>query len=113
MKWIALLTKVITSEQGFSIEEPENFLHPTVQKEFINLVRTESKQNDNLPYTLITTHSESLLNEASPDEVILVWMQSGKTIAKRVSNSDELSSEINRTGFGLGYYYTSGALEGA
>ncbi|MFL0671844.1 MAG: AAA family ATPase [Erythrobacter sp.] len=113
VKWIALLTKVITSDQGFSIEEPENFLHPNVQKEFINLVRTESRHNDNLPYTLITTHSESLLNEADPSEVILVWMDDGRTIVKRVSNASQLSDEINRTGFGLGYYYTSGALEGA
>ncbi len=112
VKWIALLTKVITANAGFSIEEPENFLHPTVQKEFLNVVRTESTNNAYAPYTLMTTHSESLLNEAIPSEVILVWMKDGHTVAQRVSNADQLVKEINRTGFGLGYYYTSGALEG-
>jgi hypothetical protein len=58
----------------------------------------------------MTTHSESLLNEASPEEVILVWMDAGFTNARRVANSEELVDEINRTGFGLGYYYTTGAL---
>lgn len=112
VKWIALLTRVITASSGFSIEEPENFLHPAVQKEFLNVVRTESTSNTHSPYTLITTHSESLLNEADPSEVILVWMESGRTVAQRVSNTTQLVSEINRTGFGLGYYYASGALEG-
>jgi predicted ATPase len=113
VKWIALLTKVITDNQGFSIEEPENFLHPRVQREFLQVVRTESGNVGSSPYTLITTHSESLLNVANPDEVILVWMEDGKTVAKRVSNSDTLRNEINRTGFGLGHFYTTGALESA
>jgi predicted ATPase len=113
VKWIALLTKIVTASAGFSIEEPENFLHPAVQKEFLNIVRTEFKSNSHSPFTMVTTHSESLLNEASPSEVILVWMNSGKTVAQRVSNAEELVDEINRTGFGLGYYFASGALEGA
>jgi predicted ATPase len=113
VKWIALLTKVITANSGFSIEEPENFLHPAVQREFVNVVRTEAENNRHAPYTLITTHSESLINEALPSEVILVWMDGGKTVARRVSNSENIINEINRTGFGLGYYYAAGALEGA
>jgi predicted ATPase len=112
VKWIALLTKIIADESGFSIEEPENFLHPLVQKEFLKVVRSESSQSKTL-HTLLTTHSESLLDGAKPDEIILVWMEDGKTITKRVSNSEAVLDEINRTGFGLGYYYTSGALEGA
>ncbi len=111
VKWIAILTKVITANTGYSLEEPENFLHPHVQKEFVNVVRTETSRQG-APHTLITTHSESILNEAKAEEVILVWMEHGKTVAKRVSNASELTSEINRTGFGLGYYYAAGALEG-
>jgi predicted ATPase len=113
VKWIALITKLLVTPSGFSIEEPENFLHPNIQKEFLRIVRTEAESVNRSRFTLMTTHSESLLNEASPKEVILVWMDSGITNAKRVSNSDELLEEINRTGFGLGYYYTTGALTDA
>lgn len=112
VKWIALLTKIVTANSGFSIEEPENFLHPAVQKEFLNIVRTESKANAHSPFTMVTTHSESLLNEASPSEIILVWMDAGKTVAQRVTNATQLVDEINRTGFGLGHYFASGALDG-
>jgi len=110
VKWIALISTLLTSASGFSIEEPENFLHPNIQKEFLNIVRTESARGSS--FTILTTHSESLLNEASPDEIILVWMEEGKTIAKRVSNADDLVREINETGFGLGYYYAAGSVAG-
>jgi ABC-type cobalamin/Fe3+-siderophores transport system ATPase subunit len=110
VKWISLITKLIVTPSGFSIEEPENFLHPNIQKEFLKIVRNEAEAGNRSRFTLMTTHSESLLNEASPEEVILVWMDAGFTNARRVANSEELVDEINRTGFGLGYYYTTGAL---
>lgn len=113
VKWIALLTKVVTDNSGFSIEEPENFLHPSVQQEFLSVVRTETDHDGVSPYTLVTTHSETLLNRASPDEVLLVWMDEGKTQARRVANSESLAVAINETGFGLGHFYTTGALESA
>ena len=110
VKWISLITKLLVTPSGFSIEEPENFLHPNIQKEFLRIVRNEAETINRSRFTLMTTHSESLLNEASPNEVILVWMDAGVTNAKRVANSVELVEEINNTGFGLGYYYTTGAL---
>jgi predicted ATPase len=109
VKWIALITTLLTSRGGFAIEEPENFLHPNIQKEFVNIVRDETK-DDVSSFTMVSTHSESLLNEASPDELILVWMEEGVTVARRVENAEDLVAEINRTGFGLGYYYTSGGV---
>jgi predicted ATPase len=113
VKWIALLTKVVTDNSGFSIEEPENFLHPLVQQEFLSVVRTEADHEGVSPYTLVTTHSETLLNRASPEEVLLVWMEEGKTQARRVANTESLIKAINETGFGLGHFYTTGALESA
>lgn len=113
VKWIALITKLLVSPSGFSIEEPENFLHPNIQKEFLRIVRNETDSLNKSKFTLMTTHSESLLNEAKPDEVILVWMQNGSTVAKRITRSEDILEEINRTGFGLGYYYTVGALSDA
>jgi hypothetical protein len=34
----------------------------------------------------------------------------GRTVARRCANEHELSDEIEKTGFGLGYYYVAGAL---
>ena len=111
VKWIALITTLLTSDSGFSIEEPENFLHPNIQREFLNVVRTERSKSPKRAFTLLTTHSESLLNEASPDELILVWMADGNTKAERIANSSDIVAEINRTGFGLGHYYSAGSLQ--
>ena len=59
----------------------------------------------------MTTHSETLLNHCRPEELIIISMSDGKTVAKRYSQPSEISEEIRRTGFGLGYYYTSNALQ--
>lgn len=111
VKWVALVTKIITSDSGFSLEEPENFLHPHAQREFVSLIRREMAQSPNKQYILLTSHSESLINHTNPDEIIIVWMEKGVTKAKRVENRDLIVEEINRTGFGLGYYYLTGAME--
>jgi predicted ATPase len=111
IKWIGLVSKLLTAVSGFSIEEPENFLHPEIQKEFVRMVRSESHGSDRSRYTLMTTHSESLLNEANPNELIMVWMEEGRTKNKRLDDSQNVQKEINSTGFGLGYYYSTGALD--
>jgi hypothetical protein len=43
--------------------------------------------------------------------MILVHMKHGRTLAKRPENSNDIRSEIERTGFGAGYYYLAGAIE--
>jgi predicted ATPase len=62
-------------------------------------------------FALMTTHSETLLNAVDPEEVIVVSMRDGRTRAVRPANADELRAEIASTGFGLGFFYFSGALE--
>jgi len=111
VKWVALITKIITSDSGFSLEEPENFLHPHAQREFVELIRREMAQSSSRQYILLTSHSESLINNTKPDEMIIVWMDNGVTKAKRVDNQETILDEINKTGFGLGYYYLTGAMD--
>jgi hypothetical protein len=43
--------------------------------------------------------------------MVLIHMESGRTKAKRPSNSEDIRREINQTGFGAGYYYLAGAIE--
>jgi len=107
-KWIAIVTAIFTSESGVSLEEPENFLHPHMQREIVQLMRENCTQRR---FVLLTTHSETVLNAVRPDEVILVEHRDGRTTAGRVKNSKEIREEINRTGFGLGYYYFAQAME--
>ena len=108
VKWIALITIILTTRTMFSLEEPENYLHPHMLSEIMSIMRSHMGENG---FILMSTHSETLINNATPNEIVVVSYQNGKTIAKRVSNEKQLSREIRDTGFGLGYYYVSGSIE--
>jgi AAA15 family ATPase/GTPase len=108
VKWIALITIIMTNSTIFSIEEPENYLHPLMLREIMSIMRDYVFGER---FVLISTHSETLINNASPDEIVICNYKNGKTLAKRVSNAEDLDREIRNTGFGLGYYYMSGSIE--
>lgn len=111
VKWVALVTKILTSDTGFSLEEPENFLHPNAQRELVSVIRNEMLAKSKRSYIFLTTHSESLLNHTKPEELLLVWMDEGTTRIKKIENPEIIQDEINRTGFGLSYYYVTGAVD--
>lgn len=111
VKWLALTTAVLSSASAFAIEEPENFLHPYMQTEIVELVRKKCASEKGRMFALMTTHSETLLNALEPHEVIVVSMVDSETKAIRPGNAGDLKREISSTGFGLGYYYIAGALE--
>jgi len=110
IKWITLITAILTSREIFSIEEPENFLHPWMQSEIVNIMRNTFNAKSEESFILMTTHSETLLNYSKPEEIIVTSLSSGNTIAKRLDNIELINEEIQSTGFGLGYYYVSNAL---
>lgn len=111
IKWITLITAILTSSQIFSIEEPENYLHPWMQAQIVDIMRnTYATKNEN-SFVLMSTHSETLLNHSKPEEVIIVKLENGITSAERVSNASALNEEISKTGFGLGYYYFTGGID--
>ncbi|MBF0520142.1 MAG: AAA family ATPase [Nitrospirae bacterium] len=111
IKWIAMITAVFTTKSMFAIEEPENYLHPLMQSQILDIMRNIHTERRDYSFSLITTHSETILNSCNPEELIVVSFSEGKTYAKRCSNKNELKDEIKRTGFGLGYYYLAGAIE--
>jgi predicted ATPase len=111
IKWVSFVTSILTSPTVFSIEEPENYLHPLMQSEVIKLMRNTIAGKGKLSSILMSTHSETILNSASPDEIIITEFVNSATIAKRCSNVDDIILEIKETGFGLGYYYISGSFE--
>jgi predicted ATPase len=110
IKWLALVTAILTSPTIFSLEEPENFLHPLMQSEVVKLMRYSASEKSSNTTIIMSTHSETILNSADPNEIVIVSFQDGSTKAHRCSNSSEIAEEIKRTGLGLGYYYISGSL---
>lgn len=111
IKWITLITAILTTTQIFSIEEPENYLHPWMQAQIVDIMRNEYAAKNENSFIIMSTHSETLLNHSKPEEVIIVKLEQGVTIAKRVENIKMLNEEISKTGFGLGYYYFTGGLD--
>lgn len=110
IKWLTLITAILTSKTIFSIEEPENFLHPWMQAEIAKIMRNHLLEKQLPSFVLMTTHSESLLNHSKPEEIIIVDLRDGKTKAKRISNLSAIQEEISNSGFGLGHFYFSNAL---
>lgn len=104
LKWLVTTAAVLTSNL-FSVEEPENFLHPWMQQELVKLLRERK-----VP-VLLTTHSETLLNCLQPEEVVVVRMVEGLSRTNRVANAEELREEIAATGFGLGHFLVAGAVD--
>lgn len=111
LKWLTLITAALTSASVFSIEEPENYLHPKMQAHCVNLLRDILFQKRPYQACIMTTHSETLLNQCKPEELVIVNFVNGKTIAYRCQNEAEISDEIAKTGFGLGYFYITNALD--
>jgi AAA15 family ATPase/GTPase len=111
IKWLTLITAILTSKTIFSIEEPENFLHPWMQAEIAKIMREHIEQKNKQSFVIMTTHSESLLNYTDPEEIILVDFIEGRTAAKRIQNIQELKNEISTSGFGLGHFYFSDSFE--
>jgi len=111
VKWTALITAILSLRGTFSIEEPENYIHPTIQREFINILRNELARNKMESFALVSTHSETILNAANPEEIVVVSIEDGRTKVKRPQHISILKEEIKESGFGLGFYYLNGALE--
>jgi predicted ATPase len=61
VKWASLITAILTYETIFAIEEPENFLHPLMQREILNILRENLGRRGNRSFVIMTTHSETLL----------------------------------------------------
>lgn len=87
---LALLTAVYQSNENtpqfLCIEEPENGLNPKVQKELVNLFR--QKCEDEGHYIWLNTHSQTIVNQLTPKELILVDKVDGETKIKQLTDSD-------------------------
>ncbi len=83
---LALLTAVYQSDepQFLCIEEPENGLNPQVIKELVGFFREACEEKGH--YIWLTTHSQTLVSELQPKEVIIVDKENGETKIKQFEN---------------------------
>lgn len=110
IKWLALICLIVTNRGVGCLEEPENFLHPRMQSFLLEIIRDTIGGDDRQDYFLISTHSETVINGCSPEELVLFKFTEAGTVCSRILDPKKVSEEINNTGFGLGYYYASNAL---
>ncbi len=80
---LAILTAVFQSDepQFLCIEEPENGLTPYVIREMVTLFRNACEEKGH--YIWLNTHSQSLVSELTPDEIITVNKIKGETKIKQ------------------------------
>jgi AAA15 family ATPase/GTPase len=80
---LSLLTSVYqnTNPQFLLIEEPENGLHPFVIKHLVSFFRNQCKEKGH--YIWVNTHSQTLVSELTPEEIITVTKESGATKIKQ------------------------------
>lgn len=82
---LCLLTAVYQSDepQFLCIEEPENGLHPQVIKELVKFFRWACEEERG-HYIWLNTHSQTLVDCLTTDEIILVDKVKGETIIQQV-----------------------------
>jgi predicted ATPase len=85
---LAILTAIYQSDtpQFLCIEEPENGLNPKVVRELVNIIRTQCEERGH--YIWLNTHSQTLVSELRPEEIILVDKVNGMTQTKQVTGMD-------------------------
>ena len=78
------MTAVYQSDepQFLCIEEPENGLHPKVIKQLVNFFRSACEEKGH--YIWLNTHSQTLVSQLTPDEIILVDKEDGETKIRQV-----------------------------
>lgn len=92
------------------VEEPENYLYPTLLGSLIEEFRYYTREED--AQVLVATHSPDLLNATDPGEVFWLVKENGVTDVHRVSDDPQLVAE-HEYGDQLGRMWRSGAFEGA
>ncbi|MDO1558198.1 AAA family ATPase [Brevundimonas sp. 2R-24] len=111
IKWITLVTILFSQNHFRTIEEPENFLHPRMQEAFVSLCRDILETSEADRQILISTHSQTLLNCCSIDELTIFDGRLGTTRARRAADSEGVRALIEESGFGVGDLYRMGALD--
>lgn len=110
IKWISLVTILLSQSRYKIIEEPENYLHPNMQESFVSLCNSIADNSENSNQYIISTHSQTLLNCCEVHQIILFDSINSRTRSRSASHKDELIAMMDDSGFGVGDLYRMGAL---
>jgi predicted ATPase len=85
---LCLLTAIYQTDepQFLCIEEPENGLNPYVVKELVNFFREQCKDKGH--YIWLNTHSQTLVNQLQPEEIIIINKENGITVPKQIKDKN-------------------------
>jgi predicted ATPase len=85
---LCLLTAIYQTDepQFLCIEEPENGLNPYVVKELVSFFREQCKENGH--YIWLNTHSQTLVNQLQPEEIIIINKENGITVPKQIKDKN-------------------------
>jgi predicted ATPase len=86
---LCLLTAIYQTDepQFICIEEPENGLNPYVIKELVKFFR-EQCNKENGHYIWLNTHSQTLVNQLQPEEIIIINKENGITVPKQIKDKN-------------------------
>lgn len=92
------------------IEEPENYIHPTALRSFVEHI-IEAHESTQF---LVTTHSPLLLDYLDdPAAVNVVKRDTSRgTVVSPEANPDGVRKGLEASGFGLGQYYETKGFGG-
>jgi predicted ATPase len=85
---LCLLTAIYQTDepQFLCIEEPENGLNPYVIKELVKFFREQSKEKGH--YIWLNTHSQTLVNQLQPEEIIIINKENGITVPRQIKDKN-------------------------
>lgn len=110
LKFLALsLLIILPSYSILFIEEIENYLNPKAIKRLIDLMK---EAGDDGAKIIMTTHSETVLNQMSPMEVLISTRSTtGETKYRKFLEAEEITHALDDSGASLGTYWAKGGLD--
>lgn len=108
---VATLVLLLTPDPNrpqICIEEPENCLHPKALKTLIAYLKQKTTDFQ----ILLTTHSPFLINQVSPEDVVVARVQEdGGTHFERIANIKELHRKLRKGFISFGDMLETGFVE--
>lgn len=105
---LVLLVAAVDPRSSFLvIEEPENSVHPWILRVIVNRLREVSKSKN----VIITSHSPTLVNLLSPDEIWLISRKKGESQINRLIDLEPLlAADWKKGAYLLSDFLDTGAV---
>ena len=116
LAFLALISLILAPQELspplMCIEEPENYLHPGLLEILVELLNQRQMKTP-APQIIATTHSPSLVDKLTLDDLVVTEKVEGATVFTRASSKKHLKRLLARKEVSLGDLWYSGALSGS